>query len=574
MIVNKKIKTKRIKNKIIKNKRIKNKRIKNKRIKNKKTRNIHNNIILIGGGWLDFFICGSSKCDKEEEDPEPQYPTDIENKDYDKKFNAWQKQHNAWLERQDSKTKKMMTIAINDINNVSAALGKQIQQSDTTLDEELLELELLELEFESSNNTGGGLCGSKIPKNQENQETERQPCKTPENIIIYLFKEITNLSAQKKKIETDIEKLQSEIKNTKINKKIRINKLRLKKIKEGQIKVIRKLQIDKLKIIKTTAIAFNLNQKELHTKSKYITGGFLFLLPDAINPVNIVGNIAADVGKFAVQSVLPKFLSDKLTMIIDLLKDAGPLRSKLVGTPPFFTDGAIVPFCTKDGLFSDSTMFCAGIAVDIIQLAISAGATAPSLIMGIASDPEQIIKFMTTGILPAIISEAEEGRTSYLTTMNASLGLIFGPGMTAHKMQSMTLGDIIDQFNFFQEDVVAPQPVAIPQTVQPVMIPQTLQPAMIPQTLQPVMIPQPVQPVMIPQTLQPVMIPQTLQPVMIPQPVQGGGGNKKIRKHKGIQQTGGSAGKLKKGYKYSGKRLKNGKAEIIKIKKSKIVKRR
>ena len=39
---------------------------------------------------------------------------------------------------------------------------------------------------------------------------------------------------------------------------------------------------------------------------------------------------------------------------------------------------------------------------------------------------------------------------------------------------------------------------------------------------------------------------------------------KKIRKHRGIHQTGGKAGKLKKGYKYSGKRLKNGQAEIAK----------
>jgi hypothetical protein len=41
--------------------------------------------------------------------------------------------------------------------------------------------------------------------------------------------------------------------------------------------------------------------------------------------------------------------------------------------------------------------------------------------------------------------------------------------------------------------------------------------------------------------------------------------NKKVRKHRGIHQTGGKAGKLKKGYKYSGKKLKNGKAEIIKV---------
>jgi len=43
-------------------------------------------------------------------------------------------------------------------------------------------------------------------------------------------------------------------------------------------------------------------------------------------------------------------------------------------------------------------------------------------------------------------------------------------------------------------------------------------------------------------------------------------GPKKIRKHSGIHQTGGKAGKLKKGYKYSGKKLKNGKAEIKKVK--------
>jgi len=48
------------------------------------------------------------------------------------------------------------------------------------------------------------------------------------------------------------------------------------------------------------------------------------------------------------------------------------------------------------------------------------------------------------------------------------------------------------------------------------------------------------------------------------------GGGKKIRKHSGIHQTGGKAGKLKKGYKYSGKKLKNGKAEIKKVKSKKV----
>ena len=36
------------------------------------------------------------------------------------------------------------------------------------------------------------------------------------------------------------------------------------------------------------------------------------------------------------------------------------------------------------------------------------------------------------------------------------------------------------------------------------------------------------------------------------------------RKHQGIIQIGGKKGKLKKGYKYSGKKLKNGHREIIK----------
>jgi len=48
----------------------------------------------------------------------------------------------------------------------------------------------------------------------------------------------------------------------------------------------------------------------------------------------------------------------------------------------------------------------------------------------------------------------------------------------------------------------------------------------------------------------------------------GGTKKKSVRKHRGIHQTGGSSGKLKKGYKYSGKRLKNGKPEIIKVKRN------
>ena len=38
---------------------------------------------------------------------------------------------------------------------------------------------------------------------------------------------------------------------------------------------------------------------------------------------------------------------------------------------------------------------------------------------------------------------------------------------------------------------------------------------------------------------------------------------KKIRKHRGIHQLGGKKGKLKKGYRYSGKKLKSGLSEII-----------
>jgi hypothetical protein len=50
---------------------------------------------------------------------------------------------------------------------------------------------------------------------------------------------------------------------------------------------------------------------------------------------------------------------------------------------------------------------------------------------------------------------------------------------------------------------------------------------------------------------------------------QGGGKTKKTRKHKGIHQTGGNKGRLKKGYKYSGKRLKSGLPEIVKCKSKK-----
>jgi hypothetical protein len=49
---------------------------------------------------------------------------------------------------------------------------------------------------------------------------------------------------------------------------------------------------------------------------------------------------------------------------------------------------------------------------------------------------------------------------------------------------------------------------------------------------------------------------------------QSAGSKKLVRKHKGIHQIGGKAGKLKKGYKYSGKTLKNGKPQIIKVKRN------
>ena len=44
---------------------------------------------------------------------------------------------------------------------------------------------------------------------------------------------------------------------------------------------------------------------------------------------------------------------------------------------------------------------------------------------------------------------------------------------------------------------------------------------------------------------------------------------KDIRKHRGIIQIGGKVGKLRKGFKYSGKRLKNGLAQIVKVKTNK-----
>ena len=43
---------------------------------------------------------------------------------------------------------------------------------------------------------------------------------------------------------------------------------------------------------------------------------------------------------------------------------------------------------------------------------------------------------------------------------------------------------------------------------------------------------------------------------------------KKVRKHRGVIQTGGNTGRLRKGYKYTGRRLKNGKAEIVRVKRN------
>ena len=49
--------------------------------------------------------------------------------------------------------------------------------------------------------------------------------------------------------------------------------------------------------------------------------------------------------------------------------------------------------------------------------------------------------------------------------------------------------------------------------------------------------------------------------------IAGGRIIKKVRKHKGIIQTGKNKGRLKKGYKYSGRRTKNGMPIILKVKK-------
>ena len=53
------------------------------------------------------------------------------------------------------------------------------------------------------------------------------------------------------------------------------------------------------------------------------------------------------------------------------------------------------------------------------------------------------------------------------------------------------------------------------------------------------------------------------------QQIGGGKKGKKVRKHQGILQTGGNAGKLRKGYRYSGKKLKSGLPQIIKCKSKK-----
>ena len=46
-------------------------------------------------------------------------------------------------------------------------------------------------------------------------------------------------------------------------------------------------------------------------------------------------------------------------------------------------------------------------------------------------------------------------------------------------------------------------------------------------------------------------------------------GGRTVRSHKGIVQSGGNKGRLKKGYKYSGQKLKSGLSQIIKTKRNK-----
>ena len=58
--------------------------------------------------------------------------------------------------------------------------------------------------------------------------------------------------------------------------------------------------------------------------------------------------------------------------------------------------------------------------------------------------------------------------------------------------------------------------------------------------------------------------------VLITKKQKGGRKNKRVRKHKGIIQTGGNCGRLKKGYKYSGKKTKTGLPVIIMTKNKKI----
>ena len=58
--------------------------------------------------------------------------------------------------------------------------------------------------------------------------------------------------------------------------------------------------------------------------------------------------------------------------------------------------------------------------------------------------------------------------------------------------------------------------------------------------------------------------------VLITKKQKGGRKNKRVRKHNGIIQTGGNKGKLKKGYKYCGKKTKTGLPVIIRAKNKKI----
>jgi len=164
-----------------------------------------------------------------------------------------------------------------------------------------------------------------------------------------------------------------------------------------------------------------------------------------------------------------------------------------------------------------------------------------------------------TQVHPILKNESEQILDFDTYTIDSGKGIKFLKNEIFLKKKYIRSDEYIDRFVYQPEKSV----VMNPYNTSAVMNPYNTSALLNPQSTSAVLNPQSTSAV-----LNPVLIPK-LNVAIFVKTTTGGKKKKKfkkIRKHKGIIQTGGNAGRLQKGYKYSGKRLKNGMSEILKVK--------